>query len=296
MKWFALSILCFSQLAFANPIDNVRLATTATFYNENFQTAGALVTFVTSKNKTKGDELAAYMSAKKIELTAKMPRLLLVNDHLEVEGYKGTPFSMIPNANGGMKLNFENYSSNVNVTMTLLDIQNAFIQSEKSKNIRETMINMIFPVAEADDAGSMAALVVGSYGVDLTSVVYGSTYAGEEAEFSIRKKIRNFLHGRTRDNATEACEKIQEGKTVKNTEKLIASLQSVKKEIDCIQWWPATSVGSCGWYDAKITCLQEIQGPKGDNSSRGAKKESTPVESGSSSSNTKSKPTRSQIK
>lgn len=293
MKWLTLSILCLSISAFANPIDNVRLATTATFYNENFKTAGDLVTFVTTKNKSKGDELAAYMKSKKIAMDAKMPRLQLAVDHLEVEGYTGVPFSMIPNSHGGMKITYDHFTNNVNVSMSLTEIQNAFIQSEKSKNIRETMINIIFPVAEAGDAASSAGLFVGSFGVDLTSVAYGSTYAGEEAEFSIRKKVRNFLHSRTRENATEACDKIQEGKTVKNTEKLIASLETVKKEIECIQWWPVTSTGSCAWYDAKITCLQEIPGgAKGDNSSRGSKKASAPVESGS---NTKT-PTRSQIK
>ena len=278
MKWLALSMLCLTQISFATtPIENARLASTATFYNENFQTVGALTAFITEKNKTSGDEFAAYLKFKKIDLNAKMPRLQLVNEHLEVEGYTGVPFFMVPHAQDGLKITYDNFTNNVNVSMTLTQIQKAFAQTEKSKKIRETMINIFFPVAEADDIAAASARLVGSFGVDLTTVAMGSAYASEEADFSIRKKVRNFLHGRTRDNAIEACDKIQGGKTVKNPEKIIASLETLKKEIECRQWGPETYTGSCAWYDIKIACLKENQ--SGDDSSRASKKPKTPTES-----------------
>lgn len=290
MKWLALSIFCISQMAFAvtsdttTPVHSVRVASTASFYNHSFQTTGALVAFVTEKNKTKGEELAAHMNAQKIEMTAKMPRLLIVDDHLEVEGHKGEKFYMTPNSFGGIKITYGNMTTNVNVTMTLSEMQAAF----KAMGQTSSMMDFFVPTAQAQDFASSAALTVGSFGVDLTSVVYGTTYAGEEAEFSIRKKIRNLFHSMTRDDATEACEKAQAGKEVKNAEKIIGKLEKMKKEIECIQWWPATSTGSCAWYDEKIACIKDPKkATKGDDSSRKNVKPNAPVESSSTSSSSK---------
>lgn len=264
-----------SLLNFAFAADE-KVELTVKNYNETSSTITSLIEYLKTQELAQVTEFEEYIKNQKINLNATLPKLVIVGSEIRVQGYEGSDFKMTITSNNGVDFHYEGKVATFNITTPLKEFKNFFETSKKQKT---TFIDLIISKANANDPASSAALFVGSFGVDLTSIAYGTTASYNGSEQTIKQKINSYFQKRAREKAVESCREIQEGKKVKNVEKQVARLNEIKKEINCITYWPATSTGSCAWYDEKIACLTQTPQDKVNDSSRGATKEKAPTQS-----------------
>lgn len=232
-----------------------KLALIANMYNYNIYTAESLVNFVSKSNKGDAAVLSKHLANKKTLPSTKFPQLMIKNDYLVFKEASGPEIRFMPMENGSLKAIYQQNTTEINISMPLGELGTAFENLLAPQLIKQSRLDVIFSNAYAGDIKEAAGILFSSFAIDFASLGKGLTYAAEEVEISIRKKIRNYKQDKIVNDSIEACNDLTDGKKVKDTDKLIAKLENLKAEISCVTYWPKELSGSCAYYDEKIACL-----------------------------------------
>lgn len=223
-------------------------------FNKNITTIESMISYISKNHPQKAEEIKQYFISHKVPLETQIPNLKVDKDMITVSGVGYEKFQFTTRKNA-LVIHGNNGKKAVSLSSTPEEVAKIFDQFHSNRTSFQLQ-NLIIP-ADYAEGGIGEAIGIGLSGIG-TAIAFGTLgvieFVGKAID-DIASIPSDLMESRTRNQATQACEDIQNNKPVKDVAKIKKKLEELKEKVNCVKGWEEFMENSCAWFDVRIACL-----------------------------------------